>query len=397
VAPTRIDGVVEAIHDGLSACAAQDEYLGLSWSVTIGDDERSTGALGWIDRDGGRRSGVDTIYRISSMTKPVTAAAALVLVDRGLLQLTDAVDAWLPELSERRVLRHRAAPLDDTVAADRPITVEDLLSFRFGLGMDFSDWSPTPIAEALAGLEINAGPPQPALPPELDEWLRRLGTLPLQYQPGDRWLYDLSADVLGALIARVTGRPFDQALCELVLDPLGMVDTGFSVPEQDLDRFGACWSVDDSGDTVVFDPADGQWSAPPAFPAGSAGLVSTVDDVVRFATALRHGGELDGTRLLSPELVEDMTTDRLTPAQRAAGPSFDGRCGWGLGIGVQVEAGDGLPAGAYGWDGGLGSVWRTDPATDVTVVLLTNRSWLSPEPPPVRDVVIGAFDAVAEG
>ncbi len=391
-----IDSVAERIHDGLAACAAQDEVLGLSWAVTVGDDA-ATGSIGWIDPDAHRATVPGTIYRISSMTKPVTAVAALVLVDRGLLQLDDAVDTWLPELSQRQVLRHRAAALDDTLPADRPITVEDLLSFRFGLGLDFSDWSPTPIGDALAALELNAGPPQPALPPELDEWLRRLGTLPLQFQPGSRWLYDLSADVLGALVARATGQPFDRALRELVLDPLDMVDTGFSVPEAELHRFGPCWGVDERGDTVVFDPTDGQWASPPAFPAGSAGLVSTIDDFLRFTALLRCGGEVDGMRLLSSDLVATMTTDRLTSAQRSAGPSFDGACGWGLGLGVQVDAADGVPAGAYGWDGGLGSVWRTDPSTDTTVLLMTNRSWLSPEPPPVRDVVIAALGAGAPG
>lgn len=392
--PPQIEKVVEGIHEGLAACVEADDSLGLCWSVSLGDDER-VGALGWLDVDERRPVELDSVFRISSMTKPITAAAALVLVDRGVLELSDPVDPWLPELADRRVLRHRAGPLDDTVAADRAITVEDLLSFRLGLGLDFSNWTPTPIGEALAALELNAGPPQPGLPPEPDEWLRRLATLPLQYQPGERWLYDLSADVLGMLVARAVGSAFDEALRDLVLDPLEMSDTGFSVSPEQLARFGPCWSSDEQGERVVFDPTAGQWSVPPAFPAGSAGLVSTLADYRRFVEMLRHGGELDGVRLLSADLVMQMTVDRLTAAQRAVGPSFDGSGGWGLGLGVQVESADGVPEGAYGWDGGLGSVWRTDPATDTSVVLLTNRAWTSPEPPAVRDVVIRALVAAA--
>lgn len=387
---TQIDEIGARVQQGLERCVADDQLLGLVWSVTTGEERRS-GAIGYLDAE--RRRPVDdsSIFRISSMTKPVTAVAALLLVEDGAIDLADPVDAWLPELADRRVLVRRDAAPDDTVAAPRAVTLEDLLSFRFGLGFDFTDWSPTPIAEALGGLELGSGPPAPALPPPPDEWIRRLGTLPLQYPPGERWLYDLSADVLGVLIARVAACPFEQFLVERLFAPLGMVDTGFAVPPSSLDRFGACFTLDEDGERSVYDPVDGQWSAPPAFPGGAAGLVSTLADFGRFADLLRHDGSSGDRRLLAADTVRLMTTDRLTEAQRAAGPSPDGRGGWGLGLGVQVVDDGTVPAGAYGWDGGLGSVWRNDPARDTSVVLLTNQMWTSPEPPPVCDVILGAL------
>ncbi|HEX6310034.1 MAG TPA: serine hydrolase domain-containing protein [Acidimicrobiia bacterium] len=353
-------------------------------------------AIGHLDADRSQPVATDTIYRISSMTKPITASAALVLVDDGVVALDDPVDDLLPELAERRVLSHPAARVDDTVPAVRPITIEDLLMFRLGLGGDFADFRPKPIDDAIAALDLAAGPPQPALPPEPGEWMRRLGTVPLQYQPGERWLYHTGADVLGVLVARAAGQPLGEFLAERLFAPLGMTDTGFFVPAHERHRFGACFGADpESGERYEYDPRDGQWSRPPAFPGGGAGLVSTVGDYHRFADALCNGGSSHGTRVLSEASVRAMTRNQLTDEQLSrGGPDPAGGIGWGFGVGVQLRADGPLSVGSYGWDGGLGSIWRTDPEHDLVGILLTNQTWTSPTPPPVCATFWSAVRAV---
>lgn len=356
---------------------------GAAWAVDV-DGETEIGALGKVRVDGDAPVTPDTVFRISSMTKPITAVAALCLVDDGVLGLDDPIDRWLPELADRRVLAPGATSLDDTVPAARPITVRDVLTFRLGWGMDFTDWSPNPVLEAIFALDIDHAPPTPAPTPPLDEWLRRLGTLPLQRQPGERWLYHLGAEVLGALVARASGQPLDAVMAARVLEPLGMADTGFGVPGGALDRFGPCYGRDETGAPTVFDDTDGQWAARPAFPSGGAGLVSTVGDYLTFARMLRAGGVHDGQRILSAALVDAMLTNHLTDEQLAtAAPDPTGSQGWGFGLGVQVRAQPGSPVGSYGWGGGLGSFWATDPTTGTIGVVLTNQMWSSPQPPAI--------------
>lgn len=337
----------------------------------------------------------DSIFRISSMTKPITAVAALLLVEECALRLDDPVDDLLPELADRRVVRRIDAPIDDTVPAERPITVRDLLTFRMGFGAYFG---PCPVNDAAAPLGLGVAAPAPAGPPEPDEWMRRLSTLPLMCQPGERWLYHTGADVLGVLIARASGRPLPTFMRECVFEPLGMRDTTFSVPAAELERFTTAYATDpETGAISELDPVDGQWSAPPAFPSGGAGLVSTVDDYLAFATVLLRGG----APLLARPTVEAMTTDHLTPAQKAIGgffpDDFDAR-GFGFCVGVSTRRDDpSAPVGQYGWDGGLGSVWRNDPSEDLALVLLTNAAWASPRPPAVaRDFLTAAYAAIED-
>ena len=371
------------IDTTLRAHIESGEVLGLVWLVARGNDVRS-GALGHFDEQRSKPIAPDTIFRISSMSKPVTAAVAMTLVDDGTLALGEPADRWLPELADRRVLRDPRGAVDDTVPATRPITVDDLLTFRLGWGGDFTDFTRKPFDDAVAALELGVGPPQPAVPPPPDEWMRRMGTLPLQYQPGERWLYHTGSDILGVLIARASGRPFPDVLTERLLEPLGMEDTAFFVPPTQLHRFGTCFTSDADGQRTIYDPPDGQWSVAPAFPGGGAGLASTVVDYYRFADMLRRGGERDSTRVLSEPSVAAMTTNQLTSDQLSRGaPSTDGATGWGLGMGVQITSDGELSVGAYGWDGGLGSVWRNDPRRDLVGILLTNETWSSPVPPPV--------------
>jgi CubicO group peptidase (beta-lactamase class C family) len=290
-------------------------------------------------------------------------------------------------------------PIDgETVAADRPITVHDVLTFRTGIGMDFDAPFPQPLLDAIDGLGIATAPPAPQVAPEPDEWIRRLGTLPLLHQPGARWTYHYSADILGVLIARAAGRPFEVVLRERVLDPLGMSDTAFAAT--DIARLGSSYERDPgTGAPVVFDPPDGQWVTPPAFPSAGGGLVSSVDDLHAFGRMLLARGRLpDGGYLVSPAAVEVMTTDQLcVPAGRPGGVTPDGSQGWGFGLGVQLRrTGLGPTVGAYGWTGGLGSSWANDPNHDVVGIVLTTDAFAGafPMPAVIRDFWTDVYSAL---
>jgi len=326
----------------------------------------------------------DSVFRISSMTKPVTAVAALLLVEECRLRLEDPVDELLPELADRQVLTDGRGPLDGaTTPAVRPITLHDVMTFRLGLGMDFEAPWPQPLLEAMGELGLGAGPPEPQVPPAPDEWMARLSTVPLLHQPGERWLYHVGAEVLGVLVARAAGMPLERFLQERVFEPLGMVDTGFAA--SDVARLGSCYGRHpETGEPVVFDPPDGQWAKPPAFPSGGGGLVSTVDDFLAFGRMLLAGGRLpDGSRLLSRASVTAMTTDQIGMDRGGSGPSPDGSQGWGFGVGVTVRRTGLAPSvGSYGWAGGLGSSWVNDPVEGIVGVVLTTDMFSGPSPPP---------------
>jgi CubicO group peptidase (beta-lactamase class C family) len=356
---------------------------GVVWLVAR-DGQVEVGVSGKLTRDEPAAVDRDSIFRIASMTKPIVAAGALVLVEECRLRLDDSVEDLLPELADRRVLTDARGPIDGpTVPARAPITVRDVLTFRLGLGMDFEAGWPQPLFDQMDRLGMGGGPPEPQVPPEPDEWMRRLSTLPLLYQPGERWLYHTGSDVLGVLLARAAGQPLDAFLRERVLDPLGMVDTDFVA--RDVHRLGSCYTTDPAtGALVVYDAPGGQWATAPAFPSGGGGMVSTVDDLHAFGAMLLAGGRLPGgERLLARSTVEAMTTDQIGVAGGAPGPTPDGSQGWGFGVGVQVRrTGPSRTVGTYGWDGGLGSSWANDPAERLIGVVLTTDMFTGPFPPP---------------
>jgi CubicO group peptidase (beta-lactamase class C family) len=325
-------------------------------------------------------------------------------VDEGRLRLDQPVDEHLPELAGRRVLRTIGAELDDTVPARRPITLEDLLSYRMGFGSIMAAPGTHPIqrAEAQAQLLSIGGPPWPPGPHDVDSWIAALGSLPLMYQPGEQWLYGTSGQVLGVLLARVCGQDIESVLRERVLEPLGMVDTGFSVPADRLDRLTTFYLPDPETGTlsVLDEPATSWWAAPPAFPDAAGWLVSTIDDLWAFASMLLAEGRAPGGgRVLAPETVGLMTTDRLTPAQREPYTMLPGEgTGWGLGVAVPAA---GAPADAplpcgVGWIGGSGAAWRSRPDVGVTGILLTQIQVLAPTPTAlVRDFWAGVNAATS--
>jgi CubicO group peptidase (beta-lactamase class C family) len=236
---------------------------------------------GSVDVEGSAPMARDSIFRIASITKPITAAAVMMLVDDGRVTLDDPVERWLPELASRVVVRTPASPVDDVVPAIRPITVLDLLSSRAGYGWA-SDFS-LPAVERLFDVQTDGREVQ--LRPDADEWLARLSRIPLLYQPGEAWLYDTCSDLQGILVSRVSRQPLPEFFAERLLEPLGMVDTGFEVPAAKRDRLTSSYRPVEGG-LELADAPDGQFSHPPAFAAGSGGLTSTADDWHRFARLL---------------------------------------------------------------------------------------------------------------
>jgi CubicO group peptidase (beta-lactamase class C family) len=343
----------------------------------------------------------DTIFRISSMTKPITAVATMILVEECKVRLDEPVDRLLPELAERQVLKRLEGQLDDTVPANRPITVRDLLTFRMGFGQVMAPPDAYPILKAANEQQIGMGPPSPDMLPTPDEWIRRLGQLPLMYQPGEKWMYNTGSDVLGVLIARASGQPLETFLRERIFEPLGMKDTSFSVPSHKLDRLATSyWTNYVSGKIEVYDEAGGgQWSRPPAFPSGAGGLVSTIDDYLAFGQMMLNQGKRGSERILSRLSVELMTTDQLTPEQKAvsglAPGDFDS-LGWGFGMSVVTRRDDvAAVPGRYGWDGGMGTSWYSDPKEEMTGILMTQCMWNSPSPPNVcLDFWTSAYQAI---
>ena len=332
-----------------------------------------------VRRDPMRR---DTIFRIASMTKPITAVAAMILVEECRLSLDAPLDSLLPELAERRVLKRIDAPLNETEPANRPLTLRDLLTFRMGFGMILEPPGTYPIQRAMDELTLMSLSPSPPHTP--DEWLRRLATLPLMYQPGERWMYHTGSDALGVLIARVTGQPFDTFLKERVFDPLGMRDTGFFVPPAKLGRFASCYGPNaTTGALELLDDAqDSKWSRPPLFPAGGGGLVSTIDDYCAFGRMMLNKGKLGSERILARPTVELMLTDQISAAQKANSPFspgfWDGR-GWGLGLSMithRVSTAQG--PGQFGWSGAYGSDWVSDSAEDQIAILMIQRFNMGP-------------------
>jgi len=335
----------------------------------------------------------DTICRIASMTKPIVAACAMTLVEDCTLRLDDPVNKLLPELADMTVLADPNGSLEDTVPAKRPITLRDLLTYTLGTGMVIAEPGTVPICDALDALD--RGEPEP--PP--DEWIRRLGALPLVYQPFERWMYETAANVTVVLVSRAAGMSFGEALRERICEPLGMKDTAFSVGGESIGRLATAYRRDDAtGDVVVADGPDGYWSRPPVFESGGGGLVSTADDYLAFASALLAGGTHRGERVLSRRSVTLMTSDQLTPAQKAVSgfrPGYFDDFGWGFGMSVRTRRTHlGPSVGSYGWPGLYGTSWYNDPAEDMTTILMIQRAHAGVSLPMERDFWTAAYQAI---
>jgi CubicO group peptidase (beta-lactamase class C family) len=337
--------------------------------------------LGYRDIEAKAPMTRDTLFRIASMTKPVTSVAALMLLEEGKLRLDDPITNWLPEFSGMQVLKDATGPIDETYPAARDITVDDLMTHRAGLAYAFTSMGP--IAQAH---EDRLGPPL-GTPLTPDGWLAALGSLPLSYPPGERFHYSHATEVLGFLVARIEGKPLGQVLKDRIFAPLGMADTDFWAPPEKNGRLARLYRMNPDTEKLedVSFPLE---TAQPVFEAGGGGLISTADDYLKFARMLLGKGEVDGVRLLKAETVETMARNRLTDAQRAIpfmGMPFWLSQGFGLGLSVVLNSelhgwmGAGS-VGAFGWPGAFGTWWQADPAQDLVAIYLIQDSMpLGPE------------------
>jgi CubicO group peptidase (beta-lactamase class C family) len=331
--------------------------------------------LGYRDVQAGLPMQRDTIFRIASMTKPITVAAAMALVEEGKFALSDPVAPFLPELADVAVMADPSGPLEKTVPLRRPITFDDLMTHRSGLAYAFSVGPP--LGRAYGRLMHRQ---------DEDRWLAELAELPLAHQPGDRLTYSHATDVLGIALSRIEGKPLAEVLAHRIFEPLGMVDTGFAVTPAGRRRAATMYKLD--ANNQLSDDAMGP--APvtlPTFCAGGSGLWSTVDDYLAFARMLLGFGTVDGVRVLSEESVRSMRTNRLTEDQKRhpflGMPYWHGR-GFGLNLSVvtdpaqsrQLYGPGGL--GAFNWPGAYGTWWLADPSADaILFYLIQNMPELS--------------------
>jgi CubicO group peptidase (beta-lactamase class C family) len=379
-------GTGQALRAAAGPHVADDRIPGLVALAAHGGKVQAE-ALGTLTAGADRPVQRDSLFRIASVTKPITGAATLALAAEGLLSLDEPAGRLLPELASRRVLRRMDGPLDDTVPARREITVRDLLTFTFGFGFApemFTAQQPWPVMAAESDLRLaTLGWPDLSRQPGPDEWIAGLGSLPLLAQPGERWMYGTGASVLGVLLSRAAGMPFGEVLRTRLFEPLGMRDTGFMVTEPG--RLATAYRPGDGGVLEIWDEPGGLWASPLPFEDGAASLVSTADDLLAFGRMLLHGGQ----PVLPGDSAAAMLTGQLTADQlRLLGPPLGQGDTWSFGQAVYAD-------GTAGWDGGFGTSFLLDPARDVVVIVLTQRALDGPVLPAVhRDIREAAFAAL---
>jgi len=339
-------------------------------------------SLGQMDRERGRPMAQDAIVRLYSMTKPITAVALMMLYERGLFQLNDPAIKVLPELADQQVWLSGEGEAMITEPPRRPITIRDLLRHTSGLsyggvlqtlGIPFPLG---PVDKAYIAAGVRQDPKE-----TLDDFIAKLGRTPLRYQPGAGWMYSLATDVCGALVQRLSGKPFDVFLKEEIFEPLGMIDTGFYTPPEKVDRFAACYQrTPDSLAALQDDPTKSPYLTPPAFISGGGGLVGTLSDYYRFCECLRRGGELDGVRLLGPRTLALMHRNHLPGGKSLSDLALDGfsetgNAGVGFGLGFAMTL-DQMVSGTLGqddyyWGGAASTIFWVDPREDLVAIFLT--------------------------
>jgi CubicO group peptidase (beta-lactamase class C family) len=389
-APGFNEAGLAQIAPAMKAVVDAGDLSGMVTLVWRQGEEVQLNAIGRRDIEANKPMTRDTLFRIASMTKPVTSVAALMLLEEGKLKLSDSITKWMPEFADMRVLRDAAGPVEETYVSPRAITVEDLMTHRSGLAYAFTSTGPVGKAHEEALGAVLDSPHHP------DEWLKRLGSLPLSYPPGERLHYSHSTDVLGFLVGRVSGMNYRDFLMQRIFKPLGMVDTDFYVPPAKRERAAVVYQQDQKTGALKPVPFR-QYDSPPAYCAGGGGLISTVDDYLKFARMLLGKGELNGTRLLKRETVELMTTNRLSEEQRAIPflgmPLWAGQ-GFGLGVSVIVDPvkHDWMGAGSkgsFGWPGAFGTWWQADPEKEMILIFLV-QNYMPLTPDMAGQAVTGA-------
>ena len=363
---------VERLRAPATAAVEAGDVPGVITLVWQGGQILDLHTAGAADITTGRPMERSVIFPIASMSKPVTVAAGLRLLEQGKVRLEDPITKWAPEFADMRVLKQPDGPLDDTYPAPRAITVEDLMTHRSGLTYGFTSRGPV-AAELLRTFGYGLDSP---MPPE--DWMKALAALPLACAPGERFEYGHSIDVLGFILGRAAGCSVQEVMRRELFEPLGMADSGFWIPPDKRDRFVANTMSTAMGEFTATPISSFTSPQPGAYASGGQGLVSTADDYLALARMLVRGGETDRGRLLKRDTVRLMITNRLTPAQRQLpfmGVPFFSSLGFGLGVSVVMDAGKhaamGAGAeGAFGWPGLFGGWWQADPANDVVLIWL---------------------------
>lgn len=375
---------LKRIDDAMNRMVERGETPGMAGIVYRRGALAHVTTAGWQDIDAKKPMQRDTIFQIMSMTKPITAAAVLILVDDGRLDLYAPVEKYLPEFANGRVLKTPSSPLDDTVPAERPMRIVDLLTYRSGLASGPMSSTPTfPLDSAVAQI-YKTYENDPA------SWLKAIAALPLGTQPGITWSYGTASEVLSILISRVSGVPFTDFLQRRIFAPLGMKDTAHFVPSEKRGRLATVYERSAGTREMKVSAAYNSFpDAPPAFPLGAYGLASTLDDYLQFARMLLGQGKKDNVRILSHRAVGLMTTNHLTVEQRAAVPMsvaaiFRGQ-GWGLGLSIVVDVPQQDESfafsslGAFGWPGAFGTWWQVDPKENMIQIymhqFMTGTAW----------------------
>jgi len=360
-------------------------------------------AVGWRDIDARLPVERDTLFRIASVSKPITSVVALTLLEEGRFALDEPITRWAPEFARMQVLRSVPGPLDATDPAARTITFEDLLTHRAGL--TYADFTAGPLARAYA--DALGGAIDSDVSP--DAWIAALAELPLIGQPGAGFHYSHATDLLGLLLARMEDAPLDEVMRRRVFDPLGMTDTGFTVPPGQRHRRAKLYGFDDSGRLAerAVGPGGAFMAERPegmTFQSGGQGLWSTADDVLTFARLFIGGGSVDGVRILKPDTMKLMTTNRLTESQRGSARMF-GRSlfaghGFGLGVAVVLDPDRAAPTlckgaiGTVGWPGAYGGWWQADPVEQSAMVFLAHNAFELAQLS--KGFGLGVYDAISQ-
>ena len=368
----------DPVVTSIGSIVAAGALAGAATIVWRNGEVVQTAAVGWRDVQARLPIERDTIFRIASMTKPITSVAALMLFEQGQYALDDPITRWAPEFSTMRVLRSPDEPLDQTVPAERPITFEDLLTHRSGI--TYGAFHTGPLAKAYE--EALGGEVDTYVKP--DDWIAGLAAIPLIDQPGSGFHYGHSTDLLGLLIARMERASLGDVLKHRIFDPLGMKDTGFHVPPEKRTRQAGMYGFDEAGRLTKRLTATGNSTLPErpvdmAYESGGAGLWSTLDDYLAFARIIVSKGIAGGVQLLRPETVARMTSNHLTEHQRAGSSLLTSGHGFGLGVAVVLDPKkvDVMPcgggAGSVGWPGAWGGWWQADPNDNSVLIFLAHN------------------------
>jgi CubicO group peptidase (beta-lactamase class C family) len=362
---------LEALDATMQALVDQGKFAGMTTLIARYGKVVHFGCYGQRDIAANRPVQPNTIFRLYSLTKPITSVAALMLYEEGRFNFHDPVAYWIPQFKNLKVFQRNSDGSTELRALEKDITVWHLLTHTSGLCYGF--FTDTPVEDLYREAQFLS--PIVTLQTPLSELIQKLAALPLDAQPETMWRYSLAHDVIGYLIEVISDQPFDVFLRERVFEPLGMQDTRFYVPQEKLERFGTLYSAtEDSGLLVVDDTTTSPFVHPDAIPSGGAGLVSTMPDYSRFLMMLTNGGELEGVRLLKSSTVKMMTTNQLTGKTfpvRFNGDPWPGM-GFGLGVGVQVAdaSQDGWPPGVFGWIGVSGTAAWVYPREEMLTIAM---------------------------